>query len=281
MKNMLVFLLLISITKVDAQEYKRIIPFKYQDKWGIVDSNNLEVVPPTYNNVNIFQNFTYAEFDQKDLYNLQTGEKYMAFGKYCSSLKIQNETYHLFTTSGKSALINLDKKDTIFFSLEYRHMQVIELFNTNGEKSSTFVLADLTDGKFLFLKNSNVLNTLIPKRFTSEEIEFITNRQDEMIGVAVKKDGHFVFYDHNLKIIKKIVADKQVRYYQLLTSDISKKLPEIYQMEDAREGCFNCGEVWDDSWDIESKLLNTIAIKNNELDYYIRSTPFRYYNNLK
>lgn len=256
-----------STVKIYAQEIREIIPFKHENKWGIVNNNNVELVKPTYNEVNIFNDFMYAEFDQKDLYNLQTGEKFTVFGEYCSSVKIEKEMYYLFTNSEKSALINFENKDTIQLSLKYKWMKTTPLFDEKGVESNTVTIGCLEDGKILFLKNNKALSTLVSKRFNTEEIEFISYK-DKRIGFVVKKDGYFLFYDHNLKIARKIVADKEVRYYELLTDNARKEIPNIY-IEGATTDGFNSEEVWDDSWEIEGQELQTISENKNELDFYI------------
>ena len=269
MKNITIILLIITGT-IQAQSFRKIIPFKYNGKWGLVGNNNTEFLKPTYKGVHIFQDFTYVEMDGEVVYNLKNGERNDAYGEYCSSIKIENKLYHLFTNEEKSTLLNMDEKETISLSLQYRYMQEIEMVDESGEKKTSFILARLTDRKFLLLNLNKSLNSIIAQRFSDEEIEFITNEKDKVIGFVVKHMGYYVFYNHNLKVIKKMPASKFTNHYELLPSEVSNKLPTIYSVKDARAGCFNCEEIWDDSWELNE------AMETESMDYYIVKNGYNY-----
>ena len=268
MKHLLIGLILIGIVPLKAQGFRKVVPFKYQKRWGVVDRKNNEIETPHYHSINIFGDFLYAEFDGEDLYNLSTGEKTPSFGKFCASIEIEGETYHLFTNSEKSRLISLEKKDTISLSLRYSYMYVHQLYNPEGKEEKAIIFARLVDDNILFLTHDKELNTLINKRFENEEIGFVVQKEEKKIGLVVKEDGYFHFYNHQVKVIKKIKADDKTRYYNLLPSEIDKQIPEIYKVSDA-EILEDYESVWDDSWDIERELLSTLYEKQSELDFYI------------
>ena len=76
MKKYIALLVLIFSISSQAQEYRKIVPFQHQNKWGVVDSLANEIEAPNYESLKLFNDFTYAEFDGKDLFNLKTGEKF-------------------------------------------------------------------------------------------------------------------------------------------------------------------------------------------------------------
>ncbi len=277
MKKTFILFITIYAINIQAQKYRKIVPFEYQNKWGIVDSLAKEIVKPIYKSVNIFNDFLYAEFDGKDLYNLQTGEKQKALGKYISSITIQKENYHVFTSDKNSYLVNFKKKSTFKLPHKYNRLEVTQLYNNKNQKAQLFIKAYLDYDTVMILKSDNNLTPLLPQKIDSEKIEYVEKYGDKVIGFIVNSNSQFLFYDHHLENIKKLKAPKRTGYYDMLTKEAAKKLPEIYKTESAKTGCANCESVWDNSWDLD---LHKVGF-SNKLPYYVARDGRKYVINNK
>ncbi len=271
MRITILVLLLFSVLKSTAQDFRTLIPFKYENKWGVMDSSAVEVVKPQFNSINIFDEFSYAEFDGEIIYNLKSGESFPAFGEYITSLEIEGVDYHLFTNSKQSSLISFEKKDTISLSLKYRYMYTVDFYDTEAvepKKMSALIIGYLADNTILFLKNNKELDTFIPTKFSDIEIELIEKDNDKIVGFAVKKDGYLWFYDHNLNVVKKIVNPKGERY-DLLPESVNNQLSSFYKLDHVSTNCFTCESVWDNTWSLENELTNNISDNPNNNNFYL------------
>ncbi len=277
MKKTFILFVAIYAINIQAQKHRKIVPFEYQNKWGIVDSLANEIVKPIYKSVNIFNDFLYAEFDGKDLYNLQTGEKQKALGKYIATIGIKKDNYHLFSNDKKSYLVNFEKKETITLTTKYTRLDITQLYNNINKKTDVLIKGYLENNEVLILKNDKNLTPLIPHKFKNHEIDFIENEKSKIIGFVVKQENKYVFYNHNLKQIQTEKAPEKTGYYDLLTNEVEKKLPAIYQTETATPGCSSCESVWNNSWDLD---LHKVGF-SDKLPYYVARDGRKYVINNK
>ncbi|MBJ2174433.1 hypothetical protein JBL43_09305 [Aureibaculum sp. A20] len=273
MKIVIALFVLTFTISTQAQDYRKIVPFKYQNKWGIVDSLNNEIVKPIYNKVNVFDDFMYAEFDGKDLYNLKTGEKQKAPGHYLNTMNIIGEKYHIFNTKKNTVLVNFEKKDSVVLTEKFNYISLVPLYDLDNKKVNDLVVGNLDNNTYKLLNNDKNLTPINNRKFKSSEIETI-EADNKIIGFAFKDKEHYVFYNSALKIIKSIkVLTKSTNYYDLLPSDIVEKLPIIYNVKSAGPACFSCESTWDNSWDLTTFLGDT----PEESNYYITKEKRYYY----
>lgn len=94
MKQVFSLIILSIFFGANAQEFRKYLPFEHKNRWGIIDSSNVEILKPQYKDVQIFDNFTYIEMESKMFYNLKTGESFPAFGEYRSTIEIQDNKYY-------------------------------------------------------------------------------------------------------------------------------------------------------------------------------------------
>ena len=278
MKTVIAVLVLTFTISSQAQNYRKIVPFKYQSKWGIVDSLNREIAKPEYTSLHVFDDFLYAEFDGKDLYNLKTGEKQKAPGIYINTIEVDGEKYHIFNTAAHTILVNFEKKETIQLTEKYKYIKTIPLYNHEDKKVNTLIIGVFDNHEVKLLKNDKNLTPISSTKFTNEAVETIEKR-NKIIGFAYRDKGYFVFYNHDLKIIKKIkTLPKSKDDYEFFTSDVLNKLPVIYGEENASIGCLNCASIWDNSWDLNTFLGDS----PEESNYYITKENRDYFlkNNL-
>lgn len=270
MKNLIyITILLMSTLKIEAQQSRKLIPFMYNDKWGLVDSLGNEVVEPKYENEHIFHDFMYAEFDGKDLYNLKTGEKTKALGEYKSSINLGESKYHLFFKEEASILINFEEKETIKLSQKFIYIKQLDLFNKNNESASSILLAYHDDETISILKNDKELTPVIAEKIETIDFELIENSKYNQVGFVVKKRGNYIFYNHQITKIGTFKAPNESNYYDLLTKEVENKLFDIYNIEGVRSGCSNCESPWDDSWEFDNESIDT---KNT--DYYFEKEGY-------
>jgi len=278
MKNYIVLIFLLACNATNAQNLRKYIPFKYENLWGIIDSSLTEVVKPQFKRLSVLEDFTYAEFDGKVIYNLKTGEHFPSFGRFRSKIKIEEDYYYLFTNNEKSILINFQKKDTIRLSLRYKRMRAMDFYNNREEKVNTLLIGYLAEDKILFLKNEKNLGSFLPHRFEEQDIETIVRSRGKKIGLALRRNSTIYFYDCNLKVIKKIKDPKEKRY-QLLTKSLESQIPIIYKMNYAKAGYFSRAGIVDDSWSLKKELAKQVSENPNNNDFYITKESWHYFLN--
>lgn len=267
MKKIILILTFICTLVVQSQEYRKIVPFKYQDKWGLVDSTANEFLKPTYKSVNIYNDFMYAEFDGQVIYNLKTGSKQKALGKYINSIQLKKEMYHVFSDENKSYITNSKNQKTRQLSNKYSRLDFTQLYNRKNEKANVLVRGFEKYYEVVLLKKDKKLTSIISEKLNTENLEFIENQQGNIIGFVVKQNGKYVFYNHKLKKIKKIKIPKKIDSYSFFTPDIVSQLPKIYDVENVKVGCADCAEIWDNSWDLS--LLLHAENTDTKGDYYL------------
>ncbi len=250
--------------EIEVHDYRKIVPFKYNDKWGIVDSLSNEIVSPKYTNGNISKDFIYAEFDGIDLYNLKTGKKQKALGRYISSITINNHTHYLFSNKRKSYLVNFETNKTTTIFREYTYLEIMELYDNEKKKRKTIIVGHLGKGKIMLLENNKDLTPFIKNEFTIANLDFIEN-DNKIIGFSVKQNGNYNIYNHQLQKIKELKAPKKTGYYNSLTDEALGKLPHIFKVKTINTSCFKCEIPWTNDWDLSSSEIQ----KLNKNNYYI------------
>ncbi len=247
--------------------YRKLFPFQHKGKWGIVDSLSNEILKPTYRFANIFDDFMYAEFDGKVIYNLQTGEKQKAIGEYIASVTIDGKKHHVFSNKKNSFLVDLQTNTKIKLQHRYTHIENVQLYDKEHKKANIIVKGYLDKTTVVILKTNKELTPLFPEEISVVNFDFIDNTEDKAIGFVIRKDGFYNFYNHNFNHLQKIKAPDTIGYYELLTPEVEQQLPKIYSTKHISSRCSNCESIWHEDyyWDDE---LQKIEFPESS-DYYI------------
>lgn len=274
MKKYIALLVLIFSISSQAQDYREIVPFQYKGKWGIVDTLANEIETPKYDKVKIFNDFTYAEFDGKDLFNLKTGEKFKSPGHFKATLNLENQSYYLFTNDKNSVLINFETNDTIQLSEKYIYARVVQLYSVNGDKTNSLLKLYLDNNKFKLFKNDKKLTPLTNLTYGWHNLELIEKNMYP-VGFVIKNKGYYTFYNDTYKMLKKVKVQPNKNeddYYDFIDEVVIKQLPTIYKTKvNTPEETID--SVWDDSWD----LSLYISEPNAESDYYLDEIGYSSY----
>ncbi|SFW21173.1 hypothetical protein [Cellulophaga fucicola] len=265
MKKYIGLLVLIFSISSQAQDYREIVPFQYKGKWGIVDSLANEIEAPNYERLKLFNDFTYAEFDGKDLFNLKTGEKFKSPGHFKATLNLENQTYYLFTNDKNSVLINFDTNDTIQLSRKYDYATIVQLHDINGNKTNSIIKLSLGNYKMILAKNDKKLTPLTNLEYGDSDVEMI-NKSGDAVGFVIKNKGYYTFYNDKYEILKKakVQPNTDENNLDFIDEVVTKQLPTIYNTYVESTESYS-SDIWDDSWD----LTPYVAEPNVVSDYYI------------
>ncbi|MCL5244502.1 hypothetical protein M4I21_01700 [Cellulophaga sp. 20_2_10] len=278
MKKYISLLVLIFSISSQAQEYRKIVPFQHQNKWGVVDSLANEIEAPNYESLKLFNDFTYAEFDGKDLFNLKTGEKFKSPGKYIINININNEDYYLFTNEKNSVLINFETNDTIELSEKYIYAREVQLHNINGDKTNSLLKLYLDNNKFKLFKNGNALTPLTNLTYGSSNLELI-EKDMHPVGLAIKNNGYYTFYNDTYKMIKKVkVQPNKNGNYEFLDEVVVKQLSTIYKAK-VNTPVLTIQSSWGGYWDLNLYKLEPTEVNNYYLDKIGYSSYIKNKNN--
>lgn len=244
-----------------SQEYKKYVPYQYENLWGIIDSTQKIVIEPQYKDIDVIGKLEYVQFDDTTLIDMTTGKEIPNAGAYRTSIVIENEQYHLFNNDEKSVLINLKKKDTISLSLQYDYMSELVLTDPKTKKEYQYIIGQLDYEEYVLLKNTKKLPLAIPAKSVPLDA-LIDNETTNNIGIVIKKGSKSLVYNSNVQLKKTLNNEDS---YDLLTDKQLKNIATLFGKKDLDLACVSCAETYDNSWYIneQSQLPKTIQLKQN------------------
>jgi len=242
-----------------SQEYKKYIPYEYENLWGIIDSTQQVVIEPQYKEIRIIGKLEYVQFDGKTLIDIATGKEIPNAGEYRTSVVIEGDEYYLFNGDKKSVLIDLKKKDTISLSLQYNYMSELILTDSKTKKEYQYILGQLGYEKYVLLKNTKNL----PLAISAKSVPIDVLRDDESmsnVGVVIKKGAKSLVYNPNAQLKKTF---NHAGSFDLLTEKQLESLAPLFGKKKLILPCISCAEATDNSWYIneQSQLPKAIQLK--------------------
>ncbi len=215
------------------------MPFRH-NHWGIVDTNQQEIVPPIYKTLRIIGDADFVQFDDSILIDLNTGKEVPSEGECVSAIRLEGGLYHLFNSDSNSVLIDLMNKDTILLSLKYKYMNNTDMIDPRTGKSTPYIHGHLSSGENLLLHGNKKLNSAIRGKF--DEFEFLDSygEIDGFLGIVIQKDGFSKVYDSHLALIQSTVINSE--WLDILGDKQIATLKKKYKLEELYLACYyDCG----------------------------------------
>ncbi len=197
MKNITTLLLIFLFSNILSSQ-TRVFPFKENNKWGVIDENQKIIKEPFFDYIHFF-----------DFHDSENAVSYV----------MQSLRKGLIDRNGK--IIIPTEYDQIYVSKSLKtarlsNKRMVGIFNLKKKKIGIPLIYDLIitheDEKYFSIKNLNEYGIsdinhkiIVPIKYESVEVLRLKNG---IVNFKALLNNSFTFFDHNGKVIRKIVKEK-------------------------------------------------------------------------